>query len=46
VNMGHAGIRVDAVKYPKITKWVADMFAIPSLAGWIRREKAMLGLEW
>jgi glutathione S-transferase len=46
VNVGHAGIKIDAAKYPKINKWVSDMHALPSLAGWIRREKTMLGLEW
>ena len=46
VNMGHAGIKVDAAKYPKITKWVSEIHALPGFATWIRREKAMLGLEW
>jgi glutathione S-transferase len=46
VNMGHAAIKVDAAKYPAITKWVSEIHALPSLAGWIRREKAMLGLDW
>ena len=46
VNMGHAGIKVDAAKYPKITKWVSEMHALSGFATWIRREKTMLGLDW
>jgi glutathione S-transferase len=45
VNMSHAGIKVDAAKYPKITKWVSEIHALPGFATWIRREKTMLGLD-
>ena len=45
VNMEHAGIKVDAAKYPKITKWLNEIHALPGFATWIRREKKMLGFE-
>jgi glutathione S-transferase len=43
VNMDHAGIKLDTTKYPKITKWLGEIHALPGFATWIRREKKMLG---
>jgi glutathione S-transferase len=45
VNMSHAGIKVDAAKYPNITKWVSDMHQLSGFDTWIRRERKMLGQE-
>jgi glutathione S-transferase len=45
VNAEHAGIKIDAAKYPKITKWLAGIQALEGFATWIRREKKMLGTE-
>jgi glutathione S-transferase len=44
VNARHAGVTIDAAKYPKLTAWIAAMHARPSFAEWIRRETKMLGL--
>jgi glutathione S-transferase len=45
VNMDHAGIKLDTTKYPKITKWLAEIHALPGFTTWIRREKKMLGRD-
>jgi glutathione S-transferase len=43
VNADHAGIKIDAGKYPKITKWLAGILALNGFATWVAREKKMLG---
>lgn len=42
VNLAHTDIIPDAEKYPKITRWLANIYAIEGYATWIRREKKML----
>ena len=44
VNAAHCGIAPDAATHPKLSAWVAAMHARPSFAGWIGRERKMLGL--
>jgi glutathione S-transferase len=44
VNAEHAGVKIDAAKYPKLSAWIAAMHARPSFAPWIARERKMLGL--
>lgn len=42
VNYDHAGLEIDAAKYPKTKAWVAAMHARPSFATTIAKEKAVL----
>jgi glutathione S-transferase len=44
VNAAHCGVVPDAGKYPKITAFLANMYAKPGFAEWIPRERKMLGL--
>ena len=40
-NLSLAGVTPDPARYPKITAYVAAIFARPSYAGWIAQELAM-----
>ena len=40
-NLALAGVTPDPARYPKITAYVAAIFARPSYAGWIAQELAM-----
>ncbi len=42
VNYEHAGIKIDAAKYPKTTAWVSAMHARPSFAVMMAKEKAVI----
>jgi glutathione S-transferase len=44
VNAAHAGTIPDPVKYPKLSTFLATMYAQPGFAQWIPRERKMLGL--
>ena len=44
VNTAHLGIVPDAAKYPKLTAWLAAIWARPGFATWIPRERKMLGI--
>ena len=44
VNLAHCDIKPDAATHPKLAAFVAAMFAHPSFATWIARERKMLGL--
>lgn len=44
VNLGHAGVSVDADRYPVLTGYLARMHATPGFAEWIPRERKMLGI--
>jgi len=43
VNLQHAGVVVDAARWPTLAKYVATHLARPSFAGLIQEEKAFLG---
>ncbi len=43
VNLAHAGVVIDAAKYPKIVSYVARILARPSFAPLIAAEHKMLG---
>ena len=43
VNYDHAGIKLDAARYPKVAAWVASVLARPSFATWIAIERKALG---
>lgn len=40
VNFGHVGCAIDAVRHPKVSAYLAEIHARPSLASWIKREQA------
>jgi len=42
VNFDHAGIRIDAGRYPRTGAWVGGMLARPSFAGYVAAERAAL----
>jgi glutathione S-transferase len=44
VNTAHCGIVPDAATYPKLTAYLAAIWARPGFATWIPRERKMLGL--
>ena len=43
-NLAHAGCPIDAATHPKSAAYVAGILARPSYAGWVAKEKAMLGV--
>lgn len=42
VNFAHAGMTVDAARYPKLTAYIAAMHARPSFAPWIDADRQFL----
>lgn len=42
VNLGHAGIEVDASKFPTVASWFGRVSARPSLAGLIEQDRGFL----
>ncbi len=42
-NLEHAGVKIDAAKYPKITAFKSTMLARPNFAGSIAAERVLLG---
>lgn len=42
VNYAHAGVVIDATKYPRTAAWVASIHARPSFAAMIAKESAIL----
>lgn len=45
VNVAHCGIAPDPAAYPKLTAYLAAIWARPGFATWIPRERKMLGLR-
>jgi glutathione S-transferase len=43
VNLGHAGVAVDAARWPKLARYVAGVHARPSFAALIAEEREALG---
>jgi glutathione S-transferase len=43
INMDHAGVRIDAGQFPRLTSYLAGIHARPSYASLIAAEKKMLG---
>jgi glutathione S-transferase len=43
VNIAHAGVEIDAAKYPKTVRYVANILARPSFAPLIAAETKMMG---
>ncbi len=42
-NFAHAGVRIDAARFPKVTGYAAAMLARPSFAALVAKESAFLG---
>ena len=44
-NFGHCNVKIDEVRYPKITAYVASILSRPSFANYVEREAAYLARE-